>query len=147
MKCGKQATVVVTITAAGDTLKPMVVFKGARNCHMVKCQFPSYIVCSLYACQENSWMDEACMLQWVNDILKPNFQTAYLRIIPALLLDLYRCHMMSSIVEAINDLGVHVEYIPACCTGLCQPVDVGFNKPFNGRMHSVGGVDDRKWAK
>ena len=32
---------------------------------------------------------------------------------------------MSSIVEAINDIGVNVEHIPEGCTGLCQHVDVG----------------------
>ena len=39
--------------------------------------------------------------------------------------------MMPSVVEAVQDLGVEVEHILGGCTGvLCQPIDVGVNKPF-----------------
>jgi hypothetical protein len=34
----------------------------------------------------------------------------------------------------IQELGVEVQHIPGGCTSLCQPVDVGFNKPFKDRM-------------
>ena len=37
---------------------------------------------------------------------------------------------MGSVVTAIQNLGVEVEHIPGGCTYLCQPVDVGVNKPF-----------------
>jgi hypothetical protein len=37
--------------------------------------------------------------------------------------------MMKSTVNAIGDLGIEVEHIPGGCTSLCQPVDVGVNKP------------------
>ena len=33
-------------------------------------------------------------------------------------------------MDAIQELGVEVEHIPGGCTCLCQPVDVGINKPF-----------------
>ncbi len=59
-----------------------------------------------------------------------NFET----IIPLLILDSYRCHMMGSVVQRIQELGVEVRHIPGGCTSLCQPVDVGFNKPFKDRM-------------
>ena len=131
IKCGKhdtkRVTFVVTIKAAGEALKPMVTFKGARNGCIVKCKFPSYTAGFLNACQENVWMDEACMLHWVNDFLKPHVETTPLGVIPVLLLDSHRCHMISSTVEPI----------PGGCTELCQPVDMGFNKPFKGRMCKV----------
>ena len=38
--------------------------------------------------------------------------------------------MMGSVVSAIQALGVEVEFIPPGCTGLVQPVDVGYNKSF-----------------
>ena len=38
--------------------------------------------------------------------------------------------MMNLVVNAIQDLGVEVEHIPGGCTSLCQPVDIGINKPF-----------------
>jgi hypothetical protein len=42
--------------------------------------------------------------------------------------------MMASVVTRIQELGVEVMHIPGGCTSLCQPVDVGFNKPFKDRI-------------
>jgi hypothetical protein len=41
---------------------------------------------------------------------------------------------MGLIVNAIQALGMQVEFIPAGCTRLVQPVDVGFNKAFKCKM-------------
>ncbi len=79
-------------------------------------------------------MDEAVMIAWVQDVLAPYFATAPVHVVPILILDMYRCHMMSSVVQMIQELGVEVQHIPGGCTSLCQPVDVGFNKPFKDRM-------------
>jgi hypothetical protein len=38
--------------------------------------------------------------------------------------------MMGLVVQKIQELGVEVKHIPGGCTSLCQPVDIGFNKPF-----------------
>ena len=42
--------------------------------------------------------------------------------------------MMGLVVQRIQELGIEVRHIPGGCTSLCQPVDVGFNKPFKDRM-------------
>ncbi len=42
---------------------------------------------------------------------------------------------MGSVHQAINNLGVEVIIIPPGCTGLVQPVDVGYNKPFKNLVH------------
>ena len=42
--------------------------------------------------------------------------------------------MIASVVTRIQELGVEVMHIPGGCTSLCQPVDVGFNKPFKDRV-------------
>ena len=41
---------------------------------------------------------------------------------------------MGSVVSEIQALGVEVIHIPGGCTGLCQPLDVGVNKPFKARV-------------
>ena len=41
---------------------------------------------------------------------------------------------MGSVAAGIEALAVEVDYITAGCTGLAQPVDVGFNKPFKSNM-------------
>jgi hypothetical protein len=72
-------------------------------------------------------MDETVMLAWVDQVLQPYVKTAPEDIVPILILDSYQCHMMASVVQKIQELGVEVKHIPGGCTSLCQPVDVGFN--------------------
>ena len=126
----KQATCALTIMASGKMLDPLVVFKGKPNGRIVTHEFPEIPDGILYTCQDNPWMDEKVMLQWVEKILKPYVDGAPDEVIPLLFLDSYRCHIMGSVVTAIQNLGVKVEHIPGGCMYLCQPVDVGVNKPF-----------------
>jgi hypothetical protein len=44
--------------------------------------------------------------------------------------------MKASVVNRIQDLGVQVEFIPPGCTGLLQPVDVGYNKAFKVKLRT-----------
>ena len=81
-------------------------------------------------------MDETVMHDWIDCILEPYVKEEPTGIVPVLFLDSYRCHMMTAVVSRIQDLGVEVFHIPGGCTGLCQPVDVGFNKPFKTRIRS-----------
>ena len=59
-------------------------------------------------------------------------------IMPYLLLDSYKCHQMSSVVHAIQDLGIEVDHIPGGCTGLVQPVDIGVNNPLKNQIRRKG---------
>ena len=45
--------------------------------------------------------------------------------------------MMASVVLQIASLGIEVIHIPGGCTGLCQPLDVGVNKPFKARVRRM----------
>ena len=126
----KRATCALTIMASGKMLDPLMVFKGKPNGRIVTREFPEFPYGILYTCQDNAWMDEKVMLQWVEKILKPYVDDAPDGVIPILFLDSYRCHIMGSVVMGIQNLGVKVEHIPGGCTYLCQPVDVGVNKPF-----------------
>ena len=128
-----RVTLAVTVTASGTTLPPLMVFKGKPNGRIQRA-FGTYPVGCFYAVQERAWMDERVMLMWVELVLIPYVETAPPGIIPLLFLDSYRCHMMASVVTKINDLGVEVVHIPGGCTSLCQPVDVGVNKPFKNKV-------------
>ena len=131
----KRATVALCVTASGKALTPMIVFKGKPKGRIMMLEFPEYPLGMEYACQDNAWMDETVMLQWVDKVLKPYVDNAPEGIVPILFLDSYRCHIMSSIVNAVEGLGVEVEHIPGSCTYLCQPVDVGVNKPYKTHLH------------
>ena len=130
----KHTTLALTVTTPGKALIPLIVFKGKPNGRIVTREFPTYPEGLEYACQDNAWMDEKVMLLWVEKVLNPYVEAAPDRIIPILFLDSYRCHMMSSVVDSIQALGVEVEHIPGGCTCLCQPVDVGVNKPFKKQL-------------
>ena len=43
--------------------------------------------------------------------------------------------MIALVVSKIAELGIKVIHIPGGCTGLCQPLDVGVNKPFKACIH------------
>ena len=80
---------------------------------------------------------------WVKMVLKPYVDAAPQNVVPLLFLDSYHCHMMNSVVNAIQNLGVEVKHIPGGCTSLCQPVDIGINKPFKAFLH----IANRKKSK
>ncbi len=124
------------ITADCTLLTSTLVFKGKPNGCIGTKEFPSgdYLTTHFYKCQEKAWMDEEVMIAWVNKVLAPYVLTALDHILPILILDIYQCHMMTLVVQMIQELGVEVQHIPGGCTSLCQPVDVGFNKLFKDRM-------------
>jgi hypothetical protein len=49
-------------------------------------------------------MDERVMLEWVDDVLKPYVETVPPDVVPLLFLDLYKCHLMSSVVTKFKIL-------------------------------------------
>ena len=74
------------------------------------------------------------MIVWVNKVLAPYVAMAPDHVIPILVLDMYQCHIIALVVQIIQELGVEVKHIPGRCTSLCQPFNVGFNKPFKDCM-------------
>ena len=92
-----------------------------------------------YTIQENAWMDECLILEWVDKLLKPWAKESPEEIVcPLLILDLYHCHMTTLVHNTINELGVDLVHIPGGCTPLCQPVDVGVNKPSRAGCRTNG---------
>ena len=77
------------------------------------------------------------MLQWVDQVLKPWSETVPKNIVPYLLLDLYKVHLMTTVTRQIETLGIEVDHIPGGCTGLAQPIDVGIGKPFKNRVRHM----------
>ena len=123
----------------GIFLTPMVIFKGVPIGNIVQKELPQLNPTSIYACQGAAWMDKHCMLIWVNQILglylvmnppPPGVQ-------PVILLDSYQCHMMALVVSKISALGVEVIHIPGGCTGLCQQLDIGMNRPFKSCIRQL----------
>jgi hypothetical protein len=89
----------------------------------------------VYRLNKKALFNEQIMLDWVEHVLTPYIAMAPSGIIPILLLDQFKVHRMGSIVNAIQALGVQVKFIPAGCTRLVRPVDLGYNKLFKCKMH------------
>ena len=87
--------------------------------------------------QEKAWMDKSIMQKWITLVLKPYIDTVPDGVRPILFLDSYCCHLMASVVNVIEAMGVQVEHIPGGCTGLCQPIDVGIGKPLKNRVRNM----------
>jgi hypothetical protein len=106
----RRATCALTCTTAGEFLRPMLIYKGKATGMIATREFPQHDPTSIYACQAAAWMDELCMLRWIDEVLKP-----YLvvnrpppGIVSVILLNAYRCHMMGSVTNAIADLGIEI---------------------------------------
>ena len=74
------------------------------------------------------------MHTWIDRVLVPWKNTKAPGVVPILILDAYHVHMMGNIVNRIQSLGIEVIHIPAGCTYLCQPVDMGIKKSIKTTM-------------
>ena len=72
----------------------------------------------------SAWMN----ILWA--ILNPKVVNTPEDVVPILILDSFRFHMITSVVQKIQNLGVKVGHIPVCCIGLCPHIDIGVNKLF-----------------
>ena len=80
-------------------------------------------------------MDQHKMIDWVEKVMKLWGLPSPKGIVPILLLDSYQCHLMSLVVDLIQQMGVQVEFIPGGLTGLCQPLEIGINKPLKNHVY------------
>jgi len=133
----KRCTVALTVRASGKMLKPMVIYKGTRYGRIATRKLRDHPQEMKYAMQPKARFDEATMLNWVDYVLKPYVAMAPVGIIPILFLESFKVHLLGSIADAIQGLGVELKIIPPGCTGLVQPIDVRINKPFKANMRKI----------
>jgi len=133
----QRCTVALTVTAAGNILPPYIVYKGTEGGTIHKRELPNHPSGAIYTVQKKAWFDERVMLHWVEHVLRPYVATAPVGVIPIIFLDSFKVHLLGSVANAIQNIGVQLEYIPPGCTGLVQPIDVGINKPYKSSMTKV----------
>jgi hypothetical protein len=59
----KRATAALTVLAAGEWLKPMVIFKGQPRGQISPKELKIFNPSAFYACQKTVWMDKTCMIR------------------------------------------------------------------------------------
>ena len=128
----RSKTEILTIVLCIMFVVPLTAAK--RGGTIERRELATYPAGAVYKVQPKAWFSEDIMLEWVEEVLAPYVATPPPGIMPLLYLDSFRVHMMGSVVSAIQAIGVEVEFIPPGCTGLVQPVDVGYNKSFKAKV-------------
>ena len=88
----RHVTLVLTVTASGEMLPPMVIFKGKRA---LKLDVPTGFV---EAVQEKGWMDQELMKVYSNEIEKPYTK----RRKSIMILDSFRAHVADHVKDAFR---------------------------------------------
>ena len=129
-------TVSLAVSADGDKLKPMVIFKGTPDGRIATRELPEFETKDelLLCCQDNAWQDEANMGRWIDEVLVPYLQEKAAGVPVLLFLDQFEAHKTTKTRAKLDGIGVQLQLIPGGCTGLLQPVDVGIGKPFKDRV-------------
>ena len=114
--------VTVMLAALGDGTKiaPLMIFKGVRP--------PKNIVNGVVvAMSRNGWNNEEITKVW----LEKCWGRLRNSLPPMLVWDSFKSHVMASIRESVRShYNTHMVVIPGGCTGVLQPADVSWNKPF-----------------
>ena len=125
-----RCSLILTICADGQKGIPHFIFKGISggSVHKEVLSYSNDYV-STMSVQENAWMNEECMFDWIENNFKYviNGKTRLIR-------DSLKVHKMESIVSKLSEYCVKVIYVPGGCTGIAQPLDVGIMKPFKLQM-------------
>ena len=115
-------------------------FQRGTNGRIASGEIGTYPATGKCARQRKVWMDKDQMHAWINLILTPNKEEKDQRDPdgppPILILDVYRIHQMDSIMNRIHMMGIEAIHISMGCTYLCQPINVGINKPLKSLIQS-----------
>ncbi|PNF23444.1 hypothetical protein B7P43_G09120 [Cryptotermes secundus] len=131
--CGLQGaekqlcTVMLDITADGNTLPPFVIFKRKT---LPKEKLPPGI---LVRVQEKGWLTEELYLDWLKSVWfrRPG---ALLRQRSMLVVDSFRSHLTENVKVKMRQEKSDMVVIPGGMTGMLQPLDVSINRPFKSHL-------------
>ena len=110
-------TACLDVTAVGLWPKPLFIFKSKRGGKIEK-EFKTFQKKADYTMHEKAWTNIEIMLLWIEKCLKLWVDSAPDGIIPYLLLDLFQVHQTQEVVQAIEQTGCELDFIPGGCTGL-----------------------------
>ncbi len=126
-KC--RVTAVLSCTAAGNMLPPMIIFKGTTHKSVAGVKGSND---TLVKYQKKAWMDEKLMLTWISEIWVKLTKKK-----PSLLfLDTFSAHLTDQVKTAFKQSNTTVIVIPGGCTSILQPLDVSINKPIKGHLRN-----------
>ena len=119
----------LTITANGKMLKPIIIAKGKTNTCLRKYKLKDNVIASY---SNNGWMNQGIMKLLIDDINK-NSNNNY----ACLLLDQYSSHCTEYIKTYALSKKIKLIYVPKGYTYKLQPLDVGINSIIKQKSKSI----------
>ncbi|KAH1185488.1 hypothetical protein KIL84_018237 [Mauremys mutica] len=120
-------TVVLAVTADGNKLPPLVIFKRKT---FPKEKIPSGIQVHVHP---KGWMDKEGMRLWIRNVWEKR-PGALLKKPSLLVLDSFRSHLTEPTKREFQMCKTEIAVIPGGLTSQLQPLDVSINKPFKAFM-------------
>ena len=129
----RQATMQFTIFADGvPRVLPLIIFRGLEESKTAVRRREALRYDTRVAVMFNSkaYATTATTLQWLSKQLLPALEG-----LPTLLImDLLRSHKTKPVKKLLKKNDVTLSLVPAGCTGIVQPVDISFNRPFKDML-------------
>ena len=126
----KHVTIVLSATADGKMLPPMIIFKGKTTKTIEKLRVPEGFIVKT---QAKAWMDENLMHVWLEDIWLKHTKAMSEELgfeNSLLTFDAFSAQKTDEVEAKLVENKSDILMIPAGCTSKCQPMDVCINKPF-----------------
>ena len=133
----RQITVLMGASAAGELLPPEVLYQGTTTqCH------PNFDFPPEWDIHHtgNHWSNTGCMARYVDTILGPYMTKKREELgLPddqqgLIILDVFKAHQVKEVIEAMHDKNMRTVFVPGCCTGELQPLDLSVNSRFKALM-------------
>ena len=123
----------------GEFLPPQLLYEGrTERCHP-SFKFPEdWDVWHL----SNHWSNEDTMLRYLDKVIVPFItkKQAELNLacdhLALAIFDVFRGQRTERFFAALKQQHIEVEFVPANCTDLLQPLDLSINKPFKDQIKS-----------
>ena len=133
----RHLTVVLTVTADGNMLPPLIIFKGCPTGKIIEMELLEGMVAVR---QEKGWMDTKVMHVYLEKIWYPYVLKVGGEAVKSLLVwDSFSAHLTAEVEESLRTHRSTTIIIPGGCTSKLQPLDVSINKPFKQVLRSNWG--------
>jgi len=122
-------TVVLSMTADGRKLPPMIIFKNLKK--VPKDKFPKKILVTV---SPGGSMTTDLMKVFLQKVWRTRGRTV-LRIPSVLILDSHRSHMTETVAKGFKEEAkTELHFLPGGLTSILQPLDVYINKSFKSKL-------------
>ena len=132
-------SIILTISADGDKLKPLIIFKGKTGGLIEKnLSKNSYVISNkcVICVNQNAWATDSIIKVWFNNIWLEYLRKAenLCENVGYIILDRATSHQTPEILDTFKTQDKFVTFIPPGLTRFIQPLDVVVNKPFKDHL-------------